>query len=220
MGNLRRGVLQRMKTDLPVSEAEDTAAILCVEPLASSSSSAPLLLLLLASTVDSSPSLAQKAAYPEWRAKSWQLECFLALFSSLTLILLQCNSLYVLFPVCITTSVPFLMLPFLCHSTSPPRTCTRFRPLLSIFLPSPCVPVLLLCLIYLSERRGKTVQSKRREVKSTPAAAVPGRCLDIFLVRQNRGSCSSHSTVSHSGGGSGSSSSSVAVYADCSQEGR
>lgn len=120
MGNLRRGVLQRMKTDLPVSEAEDTAAILCVEPLASSSSSAPLLLLLLASTVDSSPSLAQKAAYPEWRAKSWQLECFLALFSSLTLILLQCNSLYVLFPVCITTSVPFLMLPFLCHSTSPP----------------------------------------------------------------------------------------------------
>lgn len=40
------------RTDLPVSEAEDTAAILCVEPLASSSSP-PLLLLLLGSTVDS-----------------------------------------------------------------------------------------------------------------------------------------------------------------------
>lgn len=41
----------RMKTHLPESEAEDTAAILCVEPLASSSST-PLLLLLLVSTVD------------------------------------------------------------------------------------------------------------------------------------------------------------------------
>ena len=58
-GNLRRGVQQRMKAHLPVSEAEDTAAILCVEPLASSSS-APLLLLLLASTVDSSCCLFRK----------------------------------------------------------------------------------------------------------------------------------------------------------------
>lgn len=48
-----------MKAHLPVSEAEDTAAILCVEPLASSSS-APLLLLLLASTVDSSCCLFRK----------------------------------------------------------------------------------------------------------------------------------------------------------------
>lgn len=42
------------KKHLPVSEAEDTAAILSVEPLASSSSG-PLLRLLLASTVDSFP---------------------------------------------------------------------------------------------------------------------------------------------------------------------
>lgn len=48
--------LQRMKAHSPVSETEDTAAILCVEPLASSSS-APLLLLLRASTVDSSSCL-------------------------------------------------------------------------------------------------------------------------------------------------------------------
>lgn len=190
MGNLRRGVLQRIKTDLPVSEAEDTAAILCVEPLASSSSSAPLLLLLLASTADSSSSLAQKATGPEWRAKSWQLKCFLALSFTLTLILLQCNSLYLLFPECITTSVPFLIPPFLCHSTSRPpllyyvaQSNPHFRPFLCVFsrllLVFQCFSF---CLIYLSEQRGKTVQSKRQEAKTTPAAAVPGRCLVIFLI--------------------------------------
>lgn len=189
MGNLRLGVLQRMKTDLPVSEAEDTAAILCVEPLASSSSSAPLLLLLLASTADSSSSFAQKAMDPEWRAESWQLKCFLALSFTPTLILLQCNSLYLLFPVC-TTSVPFLIPPFLCHSTSPLLSCIIFHtPLTPHFCPFLCIFSRLLlvfqcfsfCLIYLSEQRGKTVQSKRQEAKSTPAAAVPGRCLVIFF---------------------------------------
>lgn len=48
-----------MRTHSPVSEAEDTAAILCVEPLASSSS-APRLLLLLASTVNLSPWIFRK----------------------------------------------------------------------------------------------------------------------------------------------------------------
>ena len=57
---MRRGcTAKNQKTHLPVSEAEDTAAILCVEPLASSSS-APLLRLLLASTVDSSSCLFRK----------------------------------------------------------------------------------------------------------------------------------------------------------------
>lgn len=69
------------------------------------------------------------------------------------------------------------------------------------------------CLLYLSELREKIVQCRRLEAKSTPSAAAPIRCLFIFL-RENRGSCASHSLVSD---GSSSSSSSVALYADCSQ---
>lgn len=54
----------------------------------------------------------QKASGPEWCAKGWQLECFLALSFTLTLILLQCISLYLLLPV----STPCL--PFSSHTSS------------------------------------------------------------------------------------------------------
>ena len=54
----------------------------------------------------------QKATGPEWRAKRWQLECFLALSFTLTLILLQCNPLYLLLPM----STPCL--PFSPHTSS------------------------------------------------------------------------------------------------------
>lgn len=70
----------------PVSEAEDTAAMLCEEPLASCSSAA-LLLLRLVSTVDSFyPSLLQKS---RTASKGFQLQCF---SSALTLILLQSSA--------------------------------------------------------------------------------------------------------------------------------
>lgn len=82
-----------------MSEAEDTAAILCVEPLASSSS-APLLRLRLTSTVPS-------FFVPLQKATDAELKCFPALAFTLTLILLQCSH-YLQFPA--PASLHFLIL--------------------------------------------------------------------------------------------------------------
>lgn len=104
-----------MKTHLPVSEAEDTAAILCVEPLASSSS-APLLLLLLDSTVATSSRLFRE----RWiRRVERRAGCSNASWLS--------RSPYPSFYCRVTQSVSCLLCPplppilsshILCHSTS------------------------------------------------------------------------------------------------------
>lgn len=225
-----------MKAHLPVSEAEDTAAILCVEPLASSSS-APLLLLLLASTVDSSCCLFRKrrdlsgvrkagSSNASWLSLSLSPSFYCSVTSSIFCFL------------CLPPASPSLLIPPLPFNFSPSFFLCVFK---SIIFHTPFTPVWLFrvlssvkrpsllfsssarlpassffCLSYQSEHRGKIVQCRRLEAKSTPAAAAPGRCLVIFFFkRQNRGSWSSHLLVSHS-----SSSSSVALYADCSQEDR
>lgn len=208
-----------LKSHLPVSEAEDTAAILCVEPLASSSS-APLLRLRLTSTVPS-------FFVPLQKATNAELKCFPALAFTLTLILLQCShSIFSFLPLplfissYLNLSFPsFFVICFLSH----PLHLTVALPSLFLYGYIHIYPLRsqssspsstpFFCLLYLSELREKIVQCRRLEAKSTPSAAAPIRCLFIFL-RENRGSCASHSLVSDD---SSSSSSSVALYADCSQ---
>lgn len=120
------------------------------------------------------------------------------------------NTLCLLF-LCVPALSPSLslsLLYLLCHSSSPPLSSiplssrpplhTHTSPFsLSIFYSSR-PPAPLFCLtsfIYLSKQRGEIVQCRRREVNTTPAAA-PGRCL--IILSKNRGSCSSHSLISHS----------------------
>lgn len=107
----------------------------------------------------------QKATDPEWRVKGWQLECFLALSFTLTLILLQCYSLYLLFrvptPACLSLLIPplpfnfspsffffFFLQSIILHTPSPHYGSFPSSPpwLLS---PSPRLPAPLL-LSYLS----------------------------------------------------------------------
>lgn len=161
-----------MRTHSPVSEAEDTAAILCVEPLASSSS-APRLLLLLASTVNLSPWIFRK----RWSPSGMQNP---GLNAALQASLYCRATLYLWLP---PTPFPSSY----CHSTSPHlfyNQLSSTHPLLtdnSLFSPvfSTGAPYLVFC-AYLPAQ-AETRDCATEEAKSSPAAAASGGCLVIFV---------------------------------------
>lgn len=137
-----------MKTHLPVSEAEDTAAILCVEPLAFSFS-ATRLLLLLASTVNTSLRFFRK----QWNSRGLQNPGSNA---SLQPTFYCRATLYRWLP-----QPPFLSSYLPSHSTSPHLFYNLTHTpslLITVFSPclSPCsalpIPFVLIC--QLTQRRG------------------------------------------------------------------
>lgn len=159
----------------------------------------------------------QRAMDPEWRAKGWWLECFLALSFTPTLILLQCPSLlssaHCVYPCLLffphtSSAIQLLPICFLInyhpHPPPPPLLHDGFFSPSSAAFPFLLLPALLL-LSYLSVQ-AEGEDCAMQEAKSTPAAAAPERRLVIFF-RQNRGSCSSHWLVSHT----------AAAAPDCSQ---
>lgn len=117
------------------------------------------------------------ATDPEWRAKGWLLKCFLALSFTLTLILLQCNSLYFLFPVS------------LCSSLSSPHSSSAIQPLPLFYFaiyypPHPLTPLWLFSVL-------SSVSSP------TPSPRLPALLLLSYLsVRAELKDCAMQETGS------------------------
>lgn len=159
-----------MKTHLPVSEAEDTAAILCVEPLAFSFS-ATRLLLLLASTVNTSPRFFRK----QWNSRGLQKPGSNA---SLQPTFYCRATLYRWLP-----QPPLLSSYLPSHSTSPHLFYNlTHTPSLLITVPPPAFPTVapyLFFCAYLPADAEKRDCATEKE-KSSPAAAASEGCLVIF----------------------------------------
>lgn len=181
-----------MKTPLPVSEAEDTAAILRVEPLASSSS-APCLLLLLVSTVAcffrkrwnlssvQKPGSSTASLQPSFYCRATHS---VSVYDNLPIIS-HTPFARQLLPICFITN-------YLSHTPSSILHCGFYRP--SSVVSSP-FSLFCVCFVYLS--RGEILCNAGSQMH--PCFSSSKR-ISRHLPRHMRRSCSSHLLAPHSSG--------------------